>query len=145
MLLVGVENSTPFSVMSCWSASGGWSGPVVVKLEPSVERAGDVAVGVVEGGVGVVGRRVLDLVVLQLGDEVAVADLVAAGRRGEELEADGPQDHGHEHEDRPAGPALVGPEAAAAATLTGGRGGALGTHAPSLDGAAENPCQGAVR
>ena len=36
MLLVGVEKSTPFSVMSCWSASGGWSGPVVVKFEPSV-------------------------------------------------------------------------------------------------------------
>jgi hypothetical protein len=31
----GVVNSTPFSVMSAWSASGGSTGPVVEKSVPS--------------------------------------------------------------------------------------------------------------
>jgi hypothetical protein len=113
-----------------------------------VEGAGDVAVGVVERGVG-------DLVGLELAQEVAVADLVARGRRRHDLQEDGAHHDGDEHQDRPARPPLVGAEpapptfSAAVLTtltaLTGGWGGGLGAHAPSLDGGGENPCQLALK
>ena len=80
--------------------------------------------------VSVVERCLLDLIAVEVIDELSVGNLGAGGRRGKELQSDGPNDDREQHEDCPAWPSVVTPESAAFSVFarTGRGRGSVGTH-----------------